>query len=144
YYVQKLFSDYAGSEALELNGQEKTLRENQLYVSLVKDGKSTILKIVNGSDEEQKLELVDEKGSAVSFAAEVAVLSAANGKAVIPVANGSVDPNGPNKSIKDTVMNNQELCKMRFPEASVCKVENQKIDGCLKVPGKSLMIVKFN
>lgn len=144
YYVQKLFSDYAGSEALELNGQEKTLRENQLYVSLVKDGKSTILKVVNGAEEEQKLDLVDEKDSKMNFTAEVATVGAENGKAVVPVVNGSVDPNGPNKSISSDIMSNADLCKMRFPEAAVCKVENQKIEGCLKVPGKSLMIVKFN
>lgn len=143
YYVQKLFSDYAGSEALELKGQEKRLRENSLFVSLVKDGSSTILKVVNGAEEDQKLELVDEKGSAINKTAEIASLAAANGKAVVPVANGSVDPNGPNKSIKDTVMNNMELCKMRFPEASLCKVEQQQISGSVTVPAKSLLVIKF-
>ena len=80
----------------------------------------------------------------MNFTAEVAAVGAENGKAVVPVANGSVDPNGPNKSISSDIMSNADLCKMRFPEAAVCKVENQKIEGCLKVPGKSLMIVKFN
>lgn len=143
YYIQKLFSDYAGSEALELNGQEKTLREAQLYVSLVKDGKDTILKIVNGSEEDKELNLVDENEKAISVEAEVAVFGAASGKVVVPVANGSVDPNGPNKSISADIMSNAELCKMRFPEAAAYKVEAKKIEGCVKIPSKSVLVIKY-
>ena len=40
YYVQKIFSDYSGNEALELDGQEKGLREKKLYISALKNGEN--------------------------------------------------------------------------------------------------------
>ena len=73
YYVQKLFSVYAGDAALCMDGQEKTLRESGVYMNVTgktDPGKAVcevIVKLVNVRPEDQCVSLKTEGlGSAVS------------------------------------------------------------------------------
>ncbi len=143
YYVQKIFSDYAGTDAVDLAGQEKTLWNEKLYVSAVKADGKTILKIVNAADSEQTLQLKTADGKPLCADCETVTLAAATGKAVVPVANGSVDPNGPNKAISASRMSNAELCRMRFPERCGYSAAKKTVFGSVQIPAKSLLVLKF-
>ena len=139
YYVQQLFSEYAGVQALEMDGQEKALREKGIYISAVKtaDGKK-VLKIVNRNKEDADIEL-DFSGCA-----EVTTLSAKNGLARIPAPSAAINQdNSGNKAIKPEVMSNAKLCELRSVEASEVKTENLKVDGKITLKAKSFTVVKF-
>ena len=143
YYVQKMFSDFSGNEALELNGQEKTLREKKLYVSAVKNGEKRIVKIVNGGDEEQSLLLNGEDGKKIEGEIEFVKLQAKSGTAKKIVATNTIGPESGNKSISPEIMNNKQLCEKRAPEEVSFTIEKIKIEGEIKIPAKSFVIVKF-
>ena len=143
YYVQKMFSDYSGDEALELNGQEKTLREKKLYISAVKKGESKIVKIVNAADEEQSVFLNGEDGKNVACEVEIIKLQAASGTAKKIVATDTIGAESGNKSISPDIMNNKQLCEKRAPEEVKYTIEKVKIDGEVKIPSKSFIVVKF-
>ncbi len=140
YYVQKLFSDYSGVEAIELDGQEKTLRENKLYVSAVKaaDGKR-IIKIANGGDEEQTLALVDGKGAAIKCSAEIISVAAKSGKAKKVAPTDAVDTSAGNKVLKGGIMSNLEVCQKRAPEEAVFKTEKVSFGGTVTIPAKAVV-----
>ena len=77
YYVQKLFSVYAGDAALEMEDQEKHLRESGIYMNVT--GKTdasgavyeTIVKLVNTAAEDQKVFLKPENGDTAIVKAKV-------------------------------------------------------------------------
>jgi len=138
YYVQKLFSDYSGSEALELKGQEKTLRENKLYISAVKNGDTKIIKVANGDTEAQSLVL---EGENLPAKAEVITLAASSGKANVVVATDAVDSTQGNKVIKADKMSNLELCEKRAPEPSTVTSKVINLSEKIELPGKSLVVV---
>lgn len=144
YYVQKMFSDFAGNKTLELNGQEKTLRENKLYVSAVKtaEGKK-IIKIANGSEEEQSLTLTDSKGAVISCKAEIARLAAANGKAKKVVATDAIGTSGGTKAVSPEFMSNLKVCEKRAPEAVSFTVTKESFGGEITIPAKSFIVVKI-
>lgn len=145
YYVQKMFSDYSGVETIELNGQEKLLRKNKLYISAVKDADGKrIIKVANGSEEDQELSLVDEKGSPVKCDAEIISLKAKSGKAKKVVATDAVDLSAGNKVLKGGIMNNFELCRKRFPEEASFTAESAFFDGKITIPAKALIVVSLN
>lgn len=143
WYVQKIFSDYAGTEALDLDGQEKALRENKLYVSAVKNGDKRILKIVNGADEEQTLSLCDASGAPLSTAAVLVTLQAASGEAKHVVATDAVNPAVGNKVLGPGIMSNLEVCLKRAPEDVHLKEEKTWISGSVEVPAKSVVVVVY-
>ena len=144
YYVQKMFSDFAGCEALELNGQEKTLHQDKLYISAVKDSKGAkILKIANGSDEEQSLALTGEDGSVLAGDAEIARLLAASGKAKLVVATDAIGTSGGTKGVSPEVMSNLEVCEKRAPEALSYTCEKESFSGEITIPAKSFVVVKL-
>ena len=142
YYVQKMFSDYSGNEALELNGQEKVLREQKLYISAVKNKENKIVKIVNGGDEDKTLVLNKEDGTKLEGEFEVIKLQAKSGKAKTIVVTNTIGPESGNKSISPEIMNNRELCEIRKPEEVSYIIEKVKIDGEVKIPAKSFLVVK--
>ena len=143
YYVQKIFSDYSGNEALELDGQEKGLREKKLYISALKNGENKIVKIVNGGDEEQTLVINGEDGKCLEGEVEIAKLMAKSGTAKKVVATDTIGPESGNKSISPELMTNKELCDKRAPEEVSYTIEKVKFEGEVKIPAKSLLIVKF-
>lgn len=145
YYVQKMFSDYSGVETIELKGQEKLLRENKLYISAVKAAaRKRIIKIANGSDEEQELSLVDEKGIPFKCGAEIISLTAKSGRAKKVVASDAVDLSAGNKVLKGGIMSNLELCRKRFPEEAFFKIESAILDGKITIPAKAFIVVSLN
>lgn len=143
YYVQKLFSDYSGSQSLELNGQEKELRKENLYVSAVKNDDEIIIKIVNANETEKELVLESGDFNFAEKNAEIALLQPKDGKYIKPVANGFVDPNGPNKAINASIISNIDLCKKRFPEEVEFSVKNKTLSDKIVIPAKSVMVLKF-
>lgn len=62
YYVQKLYTTNVGDYTVDMEGQEKELRADKIYVSVTKKGDKTIIKAVNCSDVDYKLPLTDENG----------------------------------------------------------------------------------
>ena len=144
YYVQKMFSDYSGVEALELNGQEKVLRENKLYISAVKaaDGKK-IVKIANAGDEAQTLALFDEKNNALKCSAEITSLAAKSGKAKKVVPTDAVDTSAGNKVLKGSIMSNLEVCQKRAPEEAAFKTEKISLSGAVSIPAKAFVVISF-
>ena len=143
YYVQKMFSDYSGSEALDLDGQEKGLREKKLYISAVKNSGNRIVKIVNGGDEEQILTINGEDGKCLEGEVEIAKLMAKSGTAKKIVATDTIGPESGNKSISPELMSNKQLCEKRAPEEVSYTVEKTKFEGEVKIPAKSFLILKF-
>ncbi|MDD6036787.1 MAG: alpha-L-arabinofuranosidase C-terminal domain-containing protein [Lachnospiraceae bacterium] len=142
YYVQKVFSEHAGEYAMELFGQEKRLREEKLYVSLVKSGEKLILKVVNAKNEEQTLKLVNEDGAAICANARLTVIKGVK-PFVEAVATNAIDPNGPNKAISSSVMTNKELCEARKPEEVSVETTKQMLQVALSLPAMSLTVVEF-
>lgn len=144
YFVQKMFSDYSGTESLELNGQEKALRENKIYLSAVKDSADKkILKIANGSEEEQLLSIVDSNKKECSGEAEIARLTAASGSAKKVVATDAVSTEGGTKAVSPDLMSNLEVCRKRAPEEVTYTVSKESISGGIKIPAKSFIVVKL-
>lgn len=143
YYVQKMFSDFTGDEALELNGQEKTLRESQIYVSAVRCSScgKKIVKLVNGKDEDQ-IVVLEDNGKPVATA-EVTKMAAKSGKAKVVVATEAVNPALGNKPITPDKMSNLEMCKLRAPEDVSYTTETQKLDGKITVPAKSVVVIVY-
>ena len=111
YYVQKFFSVYAGDEVLDLEGQEKTLRENDIYLNAVRKNEpgQIIVKIANAADHEQEAELALPEG----LKADVA-------KAVFLTGCGCDGPEMPEKA---------ELSEV------------QADPGCIKLPPRSFGVV---
>ncbi|MDD5899634.1 MAG: alpha-L-arabinofuranosidase C-terminal domain-containing protein [Lachnospiraceae bacterium] len=142
YYVQKLFSENAGEYALDLSGQEKKLKEDKLYVSLVKLGTKRILKVVNAKNEAQTLSLTDASGVSLQEEAKLTVLTGTK-PFVEAVATNAIDPNGPNKAIASSVMTNRELCEARWPEEISVETSCTKLQGTLSLPAMSLTVVVF-
>lgn len=142
YYTQKIFSDYAGTEALELDGQEKVLREQKLYISLVRNGENVILKAVNAAEEPQSLSLKLENGEKLVASAELATMKAANGIAKTVVATKAIAEDN-NHAVRLEVMSNAEVCELRAPEESSYTVEKCQIDGELVIPAKSFIALKY-
>ena len=146
YYVQKLFSDYAGTKTLALENQEKKLREDKLYISAVVDEKNAkIIKIANGSDEEQEISLEACDGKPLtSNTAEIVRLAAASGtaKKVVPSEAICTTNNG-NKAVRPEDMTNLEACIKRGPEDVKYSVASGKFEGKLSIPAKSVIVVKL-
>lgn len=60
YYVQMLFANHVGDETIPMNGQEKELRKDGIYVSLSRTQQGeTILKVANVNDSDYTLPLTD-------------------------------------------------------------------------------------
>ena len=64
YYVQQMYGQNMGDFTLETGGQEKELAKEKLYysVSYAKETDEIIIKIVNGADAEQKVEVALGEG----------------------------------------------------------------------------------
>ncbi len=143
YYVQKIFSDYSGNEALELNGQEKTLREAQIYISAVKSEGKKIVKFVNGSTEAKTISLTDEKDAPLSTAAEIISMVAKSGTAKKVVPTDAVNMEAGNKVINASLMSNIELCQKRAPEEVAYTIKQEQISGQISIPAKSIVVLKY-
>ena len=146
YYVQKMFSDFSGTQALDLNGQEKTLRENKLYVSAVKKSSGSqekIIKIANGSEEDQVLVLTDTQGKTLSGYAEIARLVASSGTAKKVVPTDAVASSGGTKAVSPELMSNRQVCEKRAPESVIYTVAKESFDGEITIPAKSFVVVKL-
>lgn len=144
YYVQKIFSDYSGTKTLALDGQDKKLRENKLYVSAVfSSDDKVIIKIVNSSEEEQILNLCDEKNQKISASCESAVLQAANGKPKLQVQTEAVSKNPTTKAVPSELFTNLRICELRAPEEAAYKITNFNLDGKVSLPPKTVTVLKF-
>lgn len=145
YWVQKIFSDYSGTKSLNLEGQDKKLRESKLYISAVSDDENKIiLKIINSSETEQILNLFDEKNQKITATCcEKVLLQAANGKAKPLIQTDAVSKNPNNKALPGDSITNVQMCKLRSPEESSYKVTNFELDGKILLPPKTVTVLKF-
>ncbi len=77
YYVQKFYANNVGDFTIDMEGEEKKLREDKIYVSLSgKEDGTIILKAVNCSDSSYKLPLTDKDGISVEKTANISIVSA--------------------------------------------------------------------
>ncbi|MBP3742181.1 MAG: hypothetical protein J6J00_04280 [Treponema sp.] len=144
YYVQKMFSDFAGSAALDLNGQEKTLREKKIYISAVKNAEGKkIIKIANGADEEQSLALSTDSGSLAGSIVEIAKLTAKGGIAKKVLATDAIGTSGGTKGVSPDVMSNLEVCEKRAPEAVDYSLTKKDFTGEIILPAKSFVVISL-
>lgn len=141
YYVQKMFSDNAGSQAVWLDGQEKALRDKKLYVSVVKDAENTVIKVVNASDEPQVLELEGAAG-ALNVSAEVTTLISALDEYQMPKASAAVS-DADNKVMPVGSITNAELCKLRAPEDVIYSIGKEQLCGEVELKAKSFTVIRF-
>lgn len=114
YYVQMLFANHVGDETIPMNGQEKELRKDGIYVSLSRTQQGeTILKVVNVNDSEYTLPLTDGEGVPVEAIAHAWILE---GTGEIPEA---------------------------MPEITDVRETNVQIIGEVKVLAQSFMVLRF-
>lgn len=144
YYTQMMFSTFAGDKTLDLGGQDKTLRENKIYVSYVQTGRvepsKRIIKLVNANTEAVNLRLINEAGEAFSGEALVATMAAASGVAKEVVATDAIATDN-NHAVSTSIMSNFELCAKRAPEEVSYTELPVRISGELTLPAKSLTVV---
>lgn len=77
YYVQKLYASHLGDETVDMEGQEKELREQGIYVSVTRRAEGgIIIKAVNCSGKEFTLPLTDVQGEPMTGAAVLYILQA--------------------------------------------------------------------
>ena len=114
YYVQMLFANHVGDETIPMNGQEKELRKDGIYVSLSRTQQGeTILKVVNVNDSEYTLPLTDGEGVPVEAIAHAWILE---GTGEIPEA---------------------------MPEITDVRETNVQIIGEVTVLAQSVMVLRF-
>lgn len=126
YYVQKMFSNNAGSTAIKIDNLLE-LREQGLYVSAVKDD-DIIIKIVNSSENNQMVEFNVENTTA-----SVITLMPEGGKYVKVIATD-----------REGVTDNRQLCENRAPQACDVLVETQDITNGLTIPARSFVCVRVS
>lgn len=139
YYVQKLFSVYSAEKALCLNGQEKELREDGIYISLGKRGNQVILKAVNANDGEKTLALVNDEKIPLCVNAEVTVLSS-EGPFQKAVAGDGIGHSEGTKAVDAFSMTNRQLCNLRAPQKCAVTAKTEENIGELRLPPMSLTV----
>ena len=114
YFVQQLFANHVGDETIPMDGQEKELRKDGIYVSLSRTNNGeTILKAVNVNDSEYTLPLTDYEDVPVE----------AIGHAWVLEGTGEI-PDG-------------------MPEITDVRQTNLQIIGDVTIPAQSFMVIRF-
>ena len=114
YYVQMLFANHVGDETIPMNGQEKELRKDGIYVSLSRTQQGeAILKVANVNDSDYTLPLTDGEGVPIE----------AIGHAWILEGTGEI-PEG-------------------MPEITDVREANVQIIGDVTVLAQSFMVLRF-
>ncbi len=142
YYVQKMFSENAGTHTLVLNGQEKALRQDGLYISAVSSGNDVVLKIVNAHKEPQSLSLVWAEQTPVCDPVQMTVFKApqsSENTESCPQAEISRDAD----SSVEAGKTNLEICMERFPETCICETKDMTLNGELALEGESFYILRI-
>lgn len=126
YYVQKMYSENTGSSTLYLDGQEKELRENGIFLSASVDETvgEYILKVVNVKDTSDTLELANEKGKRIFCAARAQILGSA-------------------PDIDKAAQNPWDEKERREMEAVRCEEKDLGITGRLQLPAKSFGVFRI-
>lgn len=114
YQVQKLFANNLGDETIPMQGQEKELQKDKIYVSLSrKEGGEIILKAVNAGEKDYTLDLADVEGKPVQAKAKVQTLASAG------------------EMTKD------------LPEPSEVRTEQIAMNGSIVLPAGTFRVVRF-
>lgn len=117
YYVQKLYSENMGTVTVPMEGQEKELRKENLFVNVTKDERTGeyIVKAVNAGKEKKALHLYRESGGPVCGTAEVWVLTGTG----------------------------QDAGDENLPEKVSLKTENRELSGELVLQPESFCVVRI-
>ena len=114
YYVQKLYGNNMGVRTLDMDGQEKALQDEGVYVSLSETTEGEIiLKAVNRNQSDYTLPLSDEDDQPLHVLAKMEILIACDGQI----------PEG--------------------IESCCIKKEETRIDGKVVLPKESFVIIRF-
>ena len=114
YHVQRMYGNNMGHHTLDMEGQEKVLQDEGIYVSLSEtaDGE-IIMKVVNSNQKDYTLPLTDEENQPIHAYAKMEVLK----------AGGEAMPDG------------IEPCRIRCEEV--------QMDGKIILPKESFTIIRF-
>lgn len=117
YYVQKMYAENMGTVTMPMEGQEKELRKEKLFVNVTRDERTNelILKAVNANKEQKVLEVYHGEGQPVC------------GKVTIQVLAGT----------------DKEAEKENLPEKVSLKTENRELNGKLTLPPESFCVVRI-
>ena len=114
YYVQKLFANHLGDYTVEMEGQEKELRADGIYVSVTRTNVGeVIVKAVNTNDQPYALALTDEQGAKTEADGKMWTLERAGEK------------------------------PENMPEPSKVTENAIKIDGSVTLPAKSFSVIRY-
>jgi len=136
YYVQKLYGENLGTVTVPMNGQEKMLREHNIYVNVSYDERTEefIVKAVNHADFSQELGLV--AGDSAELTAECSDVpeQKSAGKKHFKFADKA----------KYMLLTGQpdDYNNIGEPNKIVVKEETIKFDGKVVLPANSFVVVK--
>lgn len=127
YYVQKLYSENTGTVTVPMEGQEKTLAGEGIYVNVSLDEQKDeyILKLVNPDKEQKTLEICEENGEPVCGKALVYTLSA--------------DSPWPRR---EQTQKKASAGKRLLPENSSIKTRKALLDGRVALEPESFSVVR--
>ena len=114
YYVQKLFANHLGDYTVEMEGQEKALRADGIYISVTRTGAGeVIVKAVNTNAQPYTLALADEQGAKTEADGKIWTLERAGEK------------------------------PENMPEPSKVTENAVRIDGSVTLPAKSFSVIRY-
>ena len=114
YYVQKLFANHLGDYTVEMEGQEKALRADSIYVSVTRTrAGEVIVKAVNTNAQPYTLALADEQGAKTEADGKIWTLERAGEK------------------------------PENMPEPSKVTENAVRIDGSVILPAKSFSVIRY-
>lgn len=119
YYVQKMYGENMGTRTVPMDGQEKELRREGLYVNITYDerAKEYIVKAVNAGESAKTLELTDRNGEAF---------------------RGSV------LKKELTRLTGTEWDRKKRPEPSVYSEKEEKMSGVLELSAESFAVFRIS
>ncbi len=114
YYVQKMYGENMGTMTMPMDGQEKELALQQIYVNVSLDEKTNkvIIKAVNHNDTEKELELVVPESWKLDKVMKQEILAG-------------------NEADYNTVKEAEKVC---------VKLEESEFTGCVKLPANSFVV----
>lgn len=119
YYVQKLYSEHAGTVTVPMDGQEKEFRKEKIYINVVLDEAAGeyIIKAVNADNKDREFALLDSTGEAVCQNAGIWLL-----------CRGDMPECG---------------CRRERPENAVFRHWKEKLEGKVLLPSESFCVLRI-
>ncbi len=140
YFVQKLYSENAGTVTVSLDGQDRLLAKEGIYVSLTLNENTDeyILKAVNPSSEARELALCTESGAPICANAAVQILTEEKSR---PLSDADGLPGAETCPQQEDV---SSPAPRILPEHSCIKKQELTISGTLQLPARTFCVARFS